>query len=121
LIRLERALVDVFLGPDAEPLNLDDLRAIPSQEWSSLRIGTHPALQMLDCEWRVDEVLRTVEDEQSFESPAREPTPILVWRKDCCVYYRALDGTERSAFEAIRRGIEFGAVCEAIAADTGEA
>jgi len=121
LIRLERALVDVFLGPGAEPLNFDDLRAIPSRGWSSLRIDTHPATRMLDCEWRVSEVLRAVEREQSFESPVREPTPILVWRKNCDVHYRALDGTERSAFEVIRRGIEFGALCEAIAAETGEA
>jgi hypothetical protein len=120
LVRLERALVDVFLGPDAEPLGFDDLRAIHSREWPSLRIDVHPAIQILNCEWRVDEVLRAVERAQSVETPIREPTSILVWRRNCDVNYRALDGTEQRALELMGRGNGFGAVCEAIAAQTGE-
>jgi hypothetical protein len=120
LVRLERALVEVFLGPDDKPLGFDDLRAIPPERWPGLRIGTHPALAVLDCGWQVDKVLRAVEQEQPFQAPIREPRSILVWRKNHNVYYRALDEVERSAFEMIRRGTEFSAVCEAIAAETGE-
>lgn len=120
LIRLERALVEVFLGPDADPLAFDELRAIPSQEWSSLRIGAHPAIQVLDCGWRVDEILRAVEQEQSPVPALCEPISILVSRKNWQVNYRGLDNIERSALRMVRRGCRLGEVCEAIAAETGE-
>ncbi len=120
LVRLERALIEVFLGPDDKPLGFDDLRAITPERWQGLRIGAHPAVAVLECGWQVDEVLRAVEQGQPFQPPIQEPRSILVWRKNHEVYYRALDEVEQSAFEMIRRGSEFGAVCEAIAAETSE-
>jgi putative DNA-binding protein len=119
LVRLERALVETFLGPDQKPLTFDELRAISPQKWPSLRIDMHPAIRLLDCEWRVDEVLSAIERGQSV-APVREQTPILVWRKDGDVRYRAVDDFERTAFATIRRGVEFKMVCEAIGAEVGE-
>ena len=121
LIRLERASIEVFLGPDQSPLTIHDLRAIPAPKWSSLRISIHPAIRLLDCEWRVDKVLHAVEQGQSVPAPDREAKSIIVWRKNCVVSYRALDEVERSALAAIRRGDEFRLVCEVIAAKNGEA
>jgi Putative DNA-binding domain len=76
LIRLERALLEVFLGADAEPLSFDELYRTPPQEWSSLRIGVHPAIQLLDCGWRVDVTLRALEQERPLSTPGHEPRSI---------------------------------------------
>jgi hypothetical protein len=120
LIRLERALVDVFLSPDADPLTFDQLRAIPPHRWPSLRIAVHPAVQVLDCEWRVEEILRAIEGGRSPLPALRESVPILVSRKDCLVTYRTLDRSERSALDVIRRGGLFDAICEAISTQISE-
>jgi len=119
LIRLERALIEVFLGPDAEPLGLDELHRTPPQEWSSLRIGAHPAIQLLDCGWRVDESLRAL-DQERLSAPRREPRSILVFRKNCDVNYRALDDIEGKALGMVRHGDDLKAVCEEVATETSE-
>jgi hypothetical protein len=121
LVRLERALVEVFLELDRSPLTVDELRAIPAEEWPSLRIAIHPAIRLLDCEWRVDELLGAVEQKRFVPAPVCGRRSIIVWRKDCDVSYRALGDVERRALANIRCGNEFKLVCEAIAAESGEA
>ena len=115
LIRLERAMVEVFLGPDARPLSVDAMKGIPAAQWPSLRITVHPALQVINSDWRVDEILRAVESEQPLREPKHERRAILVWRNNHSVNYRPLDAHERRALNMIRFGYPFGAMCEAIA------
>jgi hypothetical protein len=121
LVRIERAVVEVFLGPDRNPLTVDELRTIPAQQWATLRIAMHPAIRLLDCEWRVDELLSAVGREQFVSAAVRERRSIIVWRNSCDVSYRALDDVERRALANIRCGNEFKLVCEAIAAESGDA
>ena len=120
LIGLERALVEVFLGRDAPSLNCVDLRAISWGEWSSLWIAAHPAAQVLDCEWRVDEIVRAVEEGLPISEPSRGPTAILLWRTNCVVGHRRLDDLEQAAFKMIRENTDFGALCEMIAFKIGD-
>jgi hypothetical protein len=119
LIRLERAFVDVFLAPDASPLGFAELRAIPTDKWGSLQIGCHPAARLIDCRWRVDEVLQAVHRGHSIHVPSHEPSSILVWRKNNAVNYRAIAGLELTAFRMIYNGNEFQAACEAVAVHGG--
>ena len=115
LIRLERALVEVFLGPDAIPLSLQKLRLTPPSDWPSLRFGLHPAAQLLDCDWKVDELLRAAE--QVAASPVvRESNTIIVWRNES-VRYRALEEIERRVLRAVCGGETFMLACETIVAD----
>jgi hypothetical protein len=120
LIRLERALIEVFLGPDAEPLTVEAMSAVPAAQWQSLRFAVQPGLQLLCSEWRVDELIRAVESEQPVSEPRNEPGATMVWRNHYAVDYRALDDLERSALGMIRDGYRFGAVCEAIATQSGD-
>jgi hypothetical protein len=117
LIRLERALTEVFLGPDAMPLAVDVMSAVPAARWPSLKFGVHPALQVLNSEWRVDEIIRAAQSEQPLSEPRREPRMIMVWRHNCAVNYRVVDDLERSALSMIRALHLFGEMCEAISAE----
>lgn len=121
LVRVERAIVEVFLGQDAQPLGADELRAVPHEEWALIPMRSHPSLQILECEWRIDETMRAFEAGNAPAPPRPESASILVWRTNCEVDYRALQAPERAAFEVLRDGAEFSLVCEAIAAHTGEA
>ena len=61
LARLERTLIEVFHAAEAEPLNAEAMRSVAPEDWPALAMRTHPALAIVDCEWRVDELLREVE------------------------------------------------------------
>lgn len=115
LARLERARVELFDGPDADPLALDDLRALAPEAFVTLPLPLVPSLMLLDVEHAVDEVFRAAEDGQPIAPPAAGALTLLVWRQDLTVYHRRVDALERRALERARDGAPFGVVCDAIA------
>ena len=68
-----------------------------------------------------DSGLSAIEREQFVPVPVRQRRSIIAWRKNCDVSYRALNDIERRALANIRCGNEFKLVCEAIAAEIGDA
>jgi hypothetical protein len=124
LARLERTLIEVFHAAEAEPLSAEAMRSVVPGDWPALAMRTHPALAIVDCEWRVDELLREVEaaagqGDQNRDA-AHGPVSVLVWRYHSQVHYRALDHAERAALELASAGASFAAICEAVAAACGE-
>jgi hypothetical protein len=119
LARLERSLIEVFHATDAPPLTATELQHIPAERWDGLRLYPHPAVAILDCEWRVDELLDLAGIGGAIATPERRATAILVWRQDNEVYRRRLESVERIALGLIREEATFGAVCEAVAPRLG--
>jgi len=124
LVRLERTLIEVFHAAEAEPLNAEAIRSVVPDDWPALAMRTHPALAIVDCEWRVDQLLREVEagageSDRPLGAPAHAPVSVLVWRQNSRVHYRALERPERAALEVASAGASFAAICEAIAAACG--
>lgn len=115
LARLERTLIEVFHDPDAPALSASQVHEIAPADWPTLSLRTHPALRMLDCEWRVNDVLRAVENGSQWREPELGPVLLLVWRQSAQVYYRELEAPERAALEAASKGASFETVCEAFA------
>jgi len=113
LARLERTLIEVFHDPDAPALSASQVHEIAPADWPTLSLRTHPALRMLDCEWRVNDVLRAVETATEWREPEPGPVFLLVWRQGTQVYYRELELPERAALEVTSRGADFATVCEA--------
>ena len=125
LARLERTLIEIFHAADTEPLSAKTMRSVAPDDWSALAMRTHPALAIVDCEWRVDQLLREVETaagevDQTLSAPAQEPVTVLVWRQNSRVHYRPLQSPERAALEVARAGASFAMICERIAASCGE-
>ncbi len=122
LARLERTLIEVFHGPDAQPLSADELQEVPPERWPLIRMKLHPALRMLDCQWRVNDLRRAVESGGQCHEPMPGPIGLLVWRRGFEVYYRQLQAPERAALETASKGASFQSVCEAFAScfDDGE-
>jgi hypothetical protein len=119
LARLERTLIEIFHAADAPPLTATELQHIPPERWDELRLYPHPAVAILDCEWRVDELLDLAGTGDPIATPERRATAILVWRQDNEVYRRRLEPVERIALGLIREEATFGAVCEAVAPQLG--
>ncbi len=115
LARLERALIEVFHGPDASALTADEVRTMAPGDWPALELQTHPALQLLRLDWDAQKIVRAVEEGKDWDAPEHRATSVLVWRKDNRCYYRALDGVELLAIGALRKGVSLAALCECVA------
>jgi len=120
LARLERAVLDVFHAPDALALDVEGLRAVPSEEWPGIKLRTHPAVEIVHSEWRIADVLHRIEQGQEWKHPEHEEASVLVWRQNTLVHYRSLEPVERDALAAVSEGANFAAVCEAVAANAEE-
>jgi hypothetical protein len=120
LAAVERAVVEVFHGPDAAALEPDSLRAIAPADWPALKLAIQPSAQILALDWRVSELLRAVEENREWTPADRGSHKILVWRRDARALYRELDQTEADALEAVSRGATFAEICEVVAAGGGE-
>ena len=120
LARLERALIEVFHAVDARPLDNEQMRAIAPENWPSLKLALHPAIEFLQLDWKVPEVLRAVECGQELRTPARDNMNILVWRNRNVAHYREIDAGERDLLGAIAKGISFANMCELIARGVDE-
>ena len=117
LAALERALVEVFHGPDAVVLEAEQLRAIAPEKWPALMMRTHPAAKILRMEYRVAELLRAVEEDREWKPADAGAVEVIVWRRDSRVFYRELENVEERPIAAARDGVTFAKICELVAED----
>lgn len=115
LAALERARIEVFDAPDAEPLTMEELRARPADAFASLSLPLVPAHAFVDARFAVDDVWRAVEEGSALRPPAPEPRRFVVWRHELTIYHRPLQPLEVDAIERVRAGAPFGVVCDLVA------
>ena len=120
LARLERARIEVFDGPDAEPLTQDAVAAL-GDALPGLAVSWVPSSVVVPIAWTVDELWSAIEDGEPFTSPVAEDRAILVWRRDVAVLHRTLDADEARLAAPIARGATFAEVCEVLGELHGEA
>jgi hypothetical protein len=120
LARLERAVLHVFHAADAPVLSLETLHAVPSEDWPALKLRSHPAVEIVHSEWRIADVLHTVEQGREWTDPEHEEASVLVWRQNALVNYRNLEPVERDALVIVSKSASFAAVCEAVATGAEE-
>jgi putative DNA-binding protein len=121
LARLERTMLESFHAVDAQALDADAMRTIPPTEWPALLMRANPASRLMESSWRVDRILRAVEDGAAWHPPNRESVTIIVWRRAARVSFRVAEPGEREALRlaSVNGGATFAAICEAIAAAAG--
>jgi hypothetical protein len=114
LARLERALIDSFHAVDAALLDRAAVQSIPPDEWPALMLRLHPATRVLRLQWRVDGILRAVEQNEQLPEAVEASVTMVVWRRQAQVFYRVAEPIEEIALNLIERGSNFSAVCESI-------
>src|SRR5262249_50628677 len=110
LAQLEWVRLDVFDSPDAVPLTLDELRAVPAAYWPGLRFALVPACARLVLDWPVHRLWADPEAKL-----VAERTSLRVWRDDFVVAQCVMDGGETEALDRLAAGEPFSVVCEAFA------
>jgi len=113
LAALERARVEVFDGPDADPLAHADVVARGDQ-LPELVLAWVPSSAVVPLAWTVDDLWSAIEDERPTSEPACEARMVLVWRRDTSVLHRTLDADEAALARPIAGGARFADACEVL-------
>jgi len=120
LAALERARIEVFDGPDADPLAQDAVAAL-GDELPGLVLSWVPSSVVMPIGWTVDDLWSAIEDGQPTVEPEPASRVVLVWRRDVAVLHRTLDDDEARLAASIAAGARFADVCEVLGELHGDA
>ena len=115
LAQLERARLEVFDGPDAAPVSIAALRAVPPERFGALRFTLIPAHRLLENRHAIAAAWRA--EEANAAPPAAEPETLIVWRRDTTVFHRTADADEATWLARLAKapGVVFGDLCATLA------
>lgn len=117
LAALERALNDAFDAPDAEPLALSDLAAVPPEQWSDLIFSPHPSACRLALSSNAHSLwlaLKNNETPPTVETRSRRES-VIVWRHETTPKVRRMPDEEAMMWTEAMNGVPFGGLCELVA------
>jgi hypothetical protein len=116
---LECALGEAFVGPDAPAVDAGALGAI---DWDRAALHFTPTLDLGPLSTNVPAIWTAL---MAGEMPPSvellpERGSLLVWRQDQVSRFRAIDQIEEQALLAVRGGLSFAALCEAMVEANGQ-
>jgi hypothetical protein len=109
-----------FDAQDAPILSLQDLAAIPPENWADLRFQFHPSMQLFTFKWNVLRVWQALNAEETPPKVAQINEPCVVWRKELNSHYRSLELAEFQAIQYVISGASFGDLCEKLQENASE-
>lgn len=116
LARLEWARADVFFGPDAAPLRLDELAAVAPEAFPHVPLSLVPSHAIVAVTSNADDVWSRLEDGEPPPPFAGAARRLCVWRRGAMtVVHRTLDPDEAPCLALLARGATFAQVCELLA------
>lgn len=109
----ELAFALVWDGPDAAPVALERIEAIPADAWANARLQLHPVLTLLSLSHPVQHI-RT---DLKAKAPPREilpaPTFVALWRGgNGRVHYLGIESGEHALLTSLRDGATLGEACD---------
>ena len=121
LAALEKALADAFDGPDAAPVSLAELAAIPPEDWANLVFTPLPAATRLRFKTNAADIWMALNGDDAPPAPVQLPEPqtVLVWRQDLMSHFRPLCPEEAMMWAEAAKGVRFGVLCEMVATFAG--
>lgn len=123
LASLDWALRRAFDAADAPVLGLDELAALPAEDWSRVGFEFQPSGQRLRLEHNTLAIWQAIDQDLTPPEATRldRPTELLVWRRELQPHFRSLGSLEASAIDRLMQGVGFAATCEALSAEFPEA
>ncbi len=117
LAALDWALRRAFDGPDATPLGVAELAALPPEAWTHVGLLWHPTCQRLRLAHNTLAIWSALDQDEAppEAQPLQVPTELLVWRLDLRPHFRSLGALEASAIDRLMAGDGFATTCEALA------
>ena len=114
LAALEKSLNDAFDCVDAPIVSLQDLGAVPPENWALLSFAGHPSVARLNLTTNAADIWKALKEEGEVPEVQRVPSPvqIIVWRNDTTPMMRILDDEEAMMWDEAAKGVPFGVLCE---------
>jgi len=113
---VERAMEDVFDAPRAEPIQFEDLTAIPIERWADVSLQTIPALRLLQLDYPVNPFITAVREDRQMEIPPASPAFVAVYRHNYRVWRIDLDAPRFTLLAALEQSESLGLALDRCAA-----
>lgn len=115
MAEFEWLLVQAFDAADRSYVTVDDMAAVPFEQWPQLRFTLHPSLCILNLSWNVVAIWQAFQED--LEPPMLAQSDLatwIVWRKELHVQFCTLTVDEAFVILAMQTGHSFSEVCEGL-------
>ena len=103
---------DVFDARRAEPIQFEELAAIPIEHWGDVRLQTIPALRLLQLDYPVNTYITAVREDRQIDIPAAAPALVAVYRHNYRVWRVDLDAQRFTLLSALSQGESLGSALD---------
>jgi len=112
----EWALCHAIDAADAPSISIEDLKAVPQEDWSFIQFQFHPSVIMIELKSNAPDLWQAYHHEQPLPAMTVSPEPVTwtVWRKHIQAYYRANKPSEAWVMHVIEQGKSFADICEGL-------
>jgi hypothetical protein len=117
----ELALIDwqlrqAFDGPDATPVQADELAGLSAEDWAGVGFRFTPTLFVTPLRFNSVSIWHALDQERVPPVAASLPVPtwLLIWRKGWQPHFRTLQAAEHAALTQLQHGTSFAQVCAAL-------
>lgn len=118
----ELALIDwqlrhAFDGPNASPIQAQDLAVLTAEDWASVGFAFAPTLFVAPVRTNTVAIWHALDQDQPppAAEPLPEPTWLLIWRKGWQPHFRTIQAAEHAALSQLQTGASFADVCADLA------
>lgn len=115
----EYALMNAIDAADDEVASIEDLKAIPPENWGAIQLTFHPSLQYQVCEWNTPVLWKAIDDEADPIPPQKNPEAMtwIIWRKGIRNLFQSLTPQQYQLLHAFKNNLCFGEVLEGLSTE----
>jgi hypothetical protein len=105
-----------FDGPNAAPVQMEELARLSADDWGRVGFQFAPTLHIAVLRYNTLGIWHALDQDE--HPPAAEPLPdpgwLLIWRKGWQPHFRTLPAVEYAALSQLLDGVSFARVCAAL-------
>lgn len=111
----EHALSQVFDERDCDVVTLEQMAAIPFEQWPMMHFQLVAAFRRLNVEWNIVPIWNAVNEEQTpVVEKSADSMHLLIWRREREVQFCTLTSDEAYMVDAMYTGKTFAEICEGL-------
>lgn len=122
MARFEWTKGELLDAADSPVIGIEDIAAIPPDQWAGIRPRPKPAVRRLALEWNVPSLWKAIDGGDAPPPPARTTPAVdwLLWRQEIVVRWRSIEPDEAWALARCEAGENFGSICIGLCERVGE-
>ncbi|HEX4045598.1 MAG TPA: DNA-binding domain-containing protein [Gammaproteobacteria bacterium] len=115
MARFEWLLTEAFDAADQSIVTLEQMAAVPFEQWPLLSFQLHPAVRRLELTWNIVPIWNSYQEETATPElvGTANRVPWLIWRHED-VLFRSLAADEAYLLDALLSGENFGMICQGL-------